>query len=306
MATKSEQYFVQAKTESGIQQLATMQAEGLYLDFKGDPKQPMKNANGHKAKITKNAGAFANADGGVVIVGVDDKTRQLEPFADAIDAAEVLQRAVTNGLTPAPVVETHVTPSVADPTKGYVVLHIPASLDGPHQDSNKRYYRRHGESADPMEHYEIVEWFGRRARPKLEIQGEVRKKAEEIGFTLYAKNVGMGSAAQPQLLLPDVSQGQVLKPFDAYHGGGHVPWRQVSGIRGGLTLVGLDGFALHPDQSVRFGDWTIPQKTQSPDPPYTVTIRFYCAGEGSASVELLVEDADITAILKGKREFTWS
>lgn len=62
-----------------------------------------------------------------------------------------------------------------------------------------RYYKRSGHRTYRMEHFDVADMFGRRARPKLELTLRSRSNGNEILFGL--KNTGRGVARAPYLAI---------------------------------------------------------------------------------------------------------
>lgn len=93
--------------------------------------------------------------------------------------------------------------------KGFAVTLVPESDSGPHMAKAglNRYYKRSGDSFYMMEHFDIEDMFGRRKKPKLDLNIHFNS-ALIIGGTHYRlkvilgiKNNGRGSAKAPFLIL---------------------------------------------------------------------------------------------------------
>jgi hypothetical protein len=98
-------------------------------------------------------------------------------------------------------VRHRIIPATAAGDGGYAVTLVPESDGGPHMAkmSEDRYYKRSGHRRYRMEHFDIADMFGRRARPKLELTTHPRSNGSEILFGL--KNTGRGTARAPYLAI---------------------------------------------------------------------------------------------------------
>lgn len=94
---------------------------------------------------------------------------------------------------------------------GIVLTLVPESLRGPHMAKlgEDRYYKRSGDSVYRMEHFDLEDMFGRRARPDLTVSLVIRKGGNMSSggrFTyrgevvVALENVGRGTARAPYLM----------------------------------------------------------------------------------------------------------
>lgn len=132
--------------------------EDQYLDFKAatpDGRPPID-------KVIKAIAAFANADGGVVVVGVAENAGcpvELRPLAD-LDVAEAsLRNACDRQLSPIP--EWRVVPLAEPGGGGYLLIVVPRSPSRPHAQAlpgqDQIFYRmRSGQTTRSLKPFEVA------------------------------------------------------------------------------------------------------------------------------------------------------
>jgi predicted HTH transcriptional regulator len=118
--------------------------ESLHLDYK-DSRAINKNK---KEDIAKDVSAFANSDGGLLIYGVSEK----DHFPDAIDSGvdfveskctrEWLEQVINSNISPK-VDDIRIAAIPLSADRCLYAVSVPKSLRGPHQASDKKYYRRY-------------------------------------------------------------------------------------------------------------------------------------------------------------------
>ena len=129
--------------------------ESLHLDYKGS----RAISDGAQGEIAKDVSAFANADGGMIIYGIQENQHLPEAIDEGVDHArfsrEWLEQVILDNINPRidGLLITQI-PLAAD--RSAFAVQIPKSYRGPHQDqSTKRYYKRYNFKSQPMEDYEI-------------------------------------------------------------------------------------------------------------------------------------------------------
>jgi hypothetical protein len=223
------------------------QEEHLLLDFKtvsrGDLSAPDDRKN-----LAKALSGFANSDGGLIVWGVE--ARKLKPDGpDCASAEKPIENLATlvsrlnefTGSFVRPLVDgvRHRALPIAD-NRGYAVTIVPPSDAGPHMalGGEGRYYKRSGSSFYPMEHFDIEDMFGRRKKPRFEVEFTVasRGSARSNGIIehknpigIFLSNRGRGSATNLFARLT-VTAPYVLSSIGPEPDG-----------RGGLTRISEDG-----------------------------------------------------------------
>ena len=177
------------KTLADIESLIRDQvSEDIHLDYKASPALSPNNRD----EIAKDVSAFANSDGGILIYGVEeDKIKHLPLRVDTgVESKwnrEWLERLITSNITPR-IEGVEIEQISVSQGRLVVCVKVPKKF-GPHQASDKRYYKRFNFSSFPMEHYEVEDLRARRntlpplVTLNLESPGEIH-----YGFEL--RNVG--------------------------------------------------------------------------------------------------------------------
>ncbi len=122
--------------------------ESLTLDY--------KRAVSSNDEIAKDISSFANASGGTIIYGIEDKDRKPQRivWVDTSGVEEKFQNIAQSAVQPP--LEITVTRLVNpdDETKSIYIINIPQSTKAPHM-AKDRYYRRNGSISTPMNNDEV-------------------------------------------------------------------------------------------------------------------------------------------------------
>ena len=136
--------------------------ESIHLDYKAsggaDPNRPVE--------IGKDVSSFANSDGGVIVYGVKEEKGIPLGIDEGVDPAhcskERLEDIITSHITPR-LSDVRIIPLLLGTGRLLYVVSVAKSFGGPHQVSDKKYYKRHNFKSAPMDDYEINDV---RNRPK--------------------------------------------------------------------------------------------------------------------------------------------
>jgi hypothetical protein len=204
--------------------------ESLHLEYK--QSRALVNA---KNEIAKDASAFANSDGGLLIYGIAETGHVPAELDGGIDLSsmsrEQLEQKILSNVAPK-IDGLEITQIDAAPGRSYFVINIPRSNKGPHQDrESKRYYKRYNYQSVPMEDYEIEDV---RARV-VALRNPVRiSLSTHDGFVLY-------------LIVENA--GQMIAENLRFEETGKIPWRNADKIphqwQRGINY-------LHPGQKLEF------------------------------------------------------
>lgn len=185
----------------------TQQEENLFLDFKR-VNNPNLTHSDDKKNLAKALSGFSNSSGGLIVWGVDARKN-----AQGIDCACELKLIPTvksflsrlnelTGMAVSPLVDGVQHRVIeAENDEGFVVTYIPESSSGPHMAklAEDRYYKRSGDSFYRLEHFDLEDMFGRRPRPNLEFNTQIRGHGLGVQMIISITNVGRGSARAPFL-----------------------------------------------------------------------------------------------------------
>jgi hypothetical protein len=163
--------------------------EGTHIEFKrGDALNNKKHdIDKVKKDIAKDVSAFANADGGIIFYGVEEKNHKATNtlFVNGNEITkEWLEQIINSNI------ERRIDGVIIDPIryennieKTIYVVKIPRSLNAPQMTKDKKFYKRRNFQCLEMEEYEIRDLYTRQEKTKLKI---VKPKimAEPLGIRL--------------------------------------------------------------------------------------------------------------------------
>lgn len=171
-------------------------------------------------KLSLSVSAFANADGGLLILGIREmeekdkkgRTIRIEPdkvtWGEPSLSKERLESKLMSRIQPR--IDGLVIQTIRNKDGGIIFLIDVPRSDRPHQAADHRYYKRWSFQKLPMEHYEIADLFHRASRANLEIAARlisIENKLLTLDFIIV--NTGTVSAHSPVFQLM-VEKGLVV------------------------------------------------------------------------------------------------
>jgi|HubBroStandDraft_6_1064221.scaffolds.fasta_scaffold314608_2 hypothetical protein len=214
MSERGKELFNRLKRVKAILALIG-ESEDSHLDCKEWPSDE-KSA---QSLLAKAACGFANAEGGVILVGMKARPNSkgepdlIQSAAPVTDASAVKSRILDLlGQIVEPGIEgIHVAKvnEKAGSKSGFVVVYIPAA-DGPPRRSKKdwKFYVRIASGTLPMEYFQIEERFGKRPPPRLELHLKQEGITAALHLSPHApvrwlalslQNLGAGIAKFPSI-----------------------------------------------------------------------------------------------------------
>ena len=115
--------------------------EGHHVEYK------LLLEDGGKAQLAKEITSFANCEGGWLIVGIDDKTKEIKPI-EKKDYSQRIGKIATR-ISPLPEFNTRFLTSPEDKTKGVLVVYVYEGKNAPYI-CNGSIYVRSGSSKEPI------------------------------------------------------------------------------------------------------------------------------------------------------------
>ena len=147
--------FLQLDTLENLKGLVENEVqESLHIEYKCSLALSKKTRD----EIAKDVSAMANADGGQIVYGMQEKNHLPEKLDNGVSNQEITREWLDN------ILSANISPSIPglvikpipkNNDKSYYVINIPKSYSGPHQAPTKCYYKRYNFKSSPMEDYEI-------------------------------------------------------------------------------------------------------------------------------------------------------
>ncbi len=228
-------------------------------------------------KLSQHISAFANAEGGLLILGVSEKKQELDggkvaiypdqvTWGDPSLSKEDLENRLLSKVRPK-VEGLRIQPirkSVED-LKVIFLIDIPKSDNPPHMAADNRYYQRLNFRKVPMEHYQVADMFGRRLSPDLRLISKwgIQKSGSgplgrrfmfKIEFCI--KNVGKQMARFPCLTIGKLS-GYETHPSLGYGNNKDFPQTSKSGSEWERRYAGGFNTVIYQDDNISVVDLNI-------------------------------------------------
>lgn len=204
-------------TKNGVQSLSQLiflkQSEGQLLDFKQASNNAAPLTNDDKRNLSRCLGAFANADGGVLVWGIKcrpengvDVASKLFPINNINFFLAEIETLVPQLLQPYPSGIKHQAIFAAN-NRGFVASLVPY-WDGPPvrstlKDKGSDFFLRAGNQTIQMPYTLIAERFGQRPLPKLRVVGKLISKPNDNSLYLFVTNIGRGLARAVTVIIKE-------------------------------------------------------------------------------------------------------
>ncbi|GCC51921.1 ATP-binding protein [Chryseotalea sanaruensis] len=243
------------------------QEENIHIEFKTvvHPTIPKEDKEADKRNYSKCLSGFANSSGGLVIWGIHaekdsdkiDCAKKTSPIRELSLFLNKLNTLEGQATTPKIKGVKHKKIDIGNDT-GFVVTFIPESETGPHMANfaDKYYYKRNGDSFFRAEHYDIVDMFSRKSKPKLDLKiGKIDSHTwsgdkllrYEILFSII--NNGNGIAKHPYVALK-LSKGYTQSTFGV-NGNGQTGLKRISNNQSfDINYSGGQDIVIFPNSSI--------------------------------------------------------
>ena len=204
------------------------QHEGPALDY----KESLTGAGRENGELAKDASAFANGQGGYLIVGVrEEKGKPIPPvmgiqrLIGRQTVEEWVEQIINSNISPRVGCQIRWVP-IPGSEKGVLVVYIPTSPQAPHmvtyQADNRyyrRYFKRHQFQSLPAEEYEVRELFYRSLRFRdelltfLERKGYLDSERADFGENVLTRRLNFGALHVPGTPYPTEVQRHFVSFF---------------------------------------------------------------------------------------------
>ena len=173
--------------------------ECLTLDYKDFQKYD------DALDLSRHISSFANSVGGLLILGIKER----DNFPDSITWGNLSgksRESLENRLL------SHIFPKVNDmriipiyqngsTESGIYLIDIPQGDNPPYMAGDKKYYRRLNFQKQPLEGYEVADYFGRRKKPQLSLVNDhfsvsIDQNMATLIWNVYIKNTGKSVAKE--------------------------------------------------------------------------------------------------------------
>jgi len=205
-------------------------AEAVDIDFKRDP---YGGADSDKKELAKDIAAFANTNGGLLLIGIDETggaATGIESFTNTDETVNKVRQVVASLVAPLPQFETKTIPDPDDESSGVVAIIVQKSAYAPHAvcyNDTLRYPQRHGATTFYLSEAQVAARYKERLSLAEDRQLLASNRMEDLLETL--------DGSEPWLvmtLVPDVPGTLTInrKNFEAFQSRymnkfADTPWR---------------------------------------------------------------------------------
>ena len=195
--------------------VADREEETLHLEFKTISRDGGRLTREDKNTLGRAVGGMANAEGGVLILGIETQTSDGIDRAAAKRAIKTLQRTtnlvrsyISDVLSPQHTgIAVFCIDEQGKEDEGFIVIDVPQSLDRPHYSNfHHQYFRRGSDRTRVLEHSEIRELMFAAREGKIEVKvsaaaGHINRSSSRIRglIQLSIRNIGLVPVTAPYL-----------------------------------------------------------------------------------------------------------
>jgi len=267
--------------EDGLIIITRDEVESYFLDYKNvlDDFSGKTTLNNYWRTLSKAISGFGNGLGGILIFGVKDSDKSLNPFRGYKNFEILINEFISRSTNPKHEnIRTFSFQSKSDIEKGYVVVEIPQSQNRPLQvisnDFNHRYFYRSGESHVDIPHDVLVGMLGYKIPPKLTYQIIPGKdvKTDPFDFEIILRNSGSVIVKDIwfniDIGIPNVTT-YGTSFFDKFEG---------TKLSNSCCLITKNGYKMAPQGMISVIDIKIPKNKLEEDKDYHFYFSFGCDG----------------------------
>ncbi len=171
------------REEDLLNLISAGEKESITLDYKACGS--LQNTDGKKNELSKDVSAFANSAGGTIVYGVSENGHVPTGLDSGFHPNEISKEWIEQVLNSriqrriSGIRINQIELSTTRPGRVAYAVHIPQSLDAPHQAADKRFYKRFNFESVPMEEYEVRDVSRRQSSPDLSLRFQLLKLGED-------------------------------------------------------------------------------------------------------------------------------
>ncbi len=237
--------------------------ETTKLEFKRKPSLGTELQKQDKRLLGEAVSGFANATGGMLIIGIATlKHEGIDRASELVEIEEVKSvaaryRAYIPTCTSPPVEGVKVRSVEIEDGRGVILIHVPQGQARPHMSrapDHHTYYRRVMDSFVPMEAYEVEEMMRLKTSPKLELVTELHRAGSIGDNRQFELRFGLANISRVTAKFPYI---EYLRKPNApsvarygLDGNGGTLWKQLpTGFsKGGVMFAAGADQVIHPGQ----------------------------------------------------------
>lgn len=239
----------------------TLESHRIEFKQKNDPNSLDLHKDDRRA-LGEALSGFANAEGGVLIIGISTKHKDGSDRADRIvaiknvvEVSDVYRSYCLECVAPQ-IKDLKVFPICNISGDGVIVIEIAKGSARPHMSmapDHQRYYRRVQERFIPMRHYEVEEMMRLKDSPQLELilvfknGGSIAGR--EKGYIAFGvKNTSNATAKFPFVTVRRISDGPKIAQY-GLDGNGNNLWKRLLLDEPNTTIyMAGNEMVVHPSQ----------------------------------------------------------
>lgn len=196
--------------------------ESINIEFKNS--KALSNDKMVKKEISKDISAFANSDGGIIFYGIDEENHVASnvSFVDGNEFSKEWLENIIISTIQQKIENLKIIPVRfdGDIKKTIYVVKIPKSLNSPHINADKKYYRRHNFQSVPMEEYDVRSSYLKSHDCQVEVEGVffkslgIKNNCYQIRVEIHIVNHNYGIAEKYKIACDIINGSNYSISFD--------------------------------------------------------------------------------------------